>query len=317
VLIDAATGRVLYEKDADRVMPIASTTKIMTALTALEYVSPDDIVTIPDEAAGTEGSSMYAKAGQTYPVGDILNGLMLLSGNDAAAALAIHCAGSVEDFAAAMNRKAAELGMTNTVFKNPHGLWDENFSTARDMALLARAAMTNEEFKKIVKQKYGVVGDISVRNHNRLLWTLPGCDGLKTGFTKLAGRCLVSSAEREGARFVAVTLKDSNDWADHTKMHEYAFAEYKPRVFCEPGYFCDVNVMFGAKSQLRLVSPQGLTVPLTDGEARRVTVKVTVPRYLCAPIVGGRGYGEISVWLDGELLARTVLVAEKAMAIDN
>lgn len=312
ILIDAATGRALYEKNADAPMLIASTTKIMTALVVLETSAPDETVTITSEAAGVEGSSMYAKAGEKYPLRDVLNGLMLLSGNDAAVALAIHCAGSVEAFVTRMNDKAHELGMNETVFSNPHGLWDVNRSTARDMARLTQAAMGNEMFQSVVSQKHGTVGDISVRNHNKLLWSLPGCDGVKTGFTKKAGRCLVSSAERDGSRFIAVTLRDGNDWADHTSMIEYAFSAYPQKVLL-PAQVYNVGVLCGAEPAARLKLEQDIALPLSQEEVSHVKVVVVKPRVLWAPVTGGRQYGTVKVYLDDKLLMERALIAERAV----
>lgn len=312
ILVDAATGRTLYEKNADASMLIASTTKIMTALIALETAALNDTVTIPPEAVGVEGSSMYAKEGETYPLYEMLNGLMLLSGNDAAVALAVHCAGSVESFATLMNSRASELGMKNSHFENPHGLWDVNRSSARDMALLAKAAMESTAFQGVVSQRYGKVGDISVKNHNRLLWSLSGCDGIKTGFTKKAGRCLVSSAMRDGSRFIAVTLKDGNDWADHTAMLEHAFSAYPRRVLL-PAQSFDVGVLCGIESYATLKLERDIAIPLTQEELSRVVLKIDKPYRLWAPVTGGQQYGTVKVYLDGVLLQEEPLCAEKAV----
>ena len=228
VLMDADTGQILYDKAGTRQMRIASTTKIMTALVALEQAEPDDTVTVTREHM-TEGSSMYLKPGETVRVEELLYGLLLCSGNDAALALT-ECAGGLEPFVALMNEKAAALGMDDTGFANPNGLDAEgHYSTARDMAVLAAAAMENPTFRRICASKTAAVGQRTMENHNRLLRQVEGCIGLKTGYTKAAGRTLVSCAERDGCRLVAVTLRDGDDWADHAALYEYGFRVEAPR----------------------------------------------------------------------------------------
>lgn len=224
ILMDADTGQVLYEKDADRPMLIASTTKIMTALLAVETADLSQEVTVTPEDM-TEGSSMYLKVGEKLTMETLLYGLLLQSGNDAALAIAHTCGGSVEDFVAMMNRRAAELGMTGTSFANPNGLDDErHFSTARDMARLACCAMEDPTFRRLCSTRSVTVGGRTMSNHNRLLREVEGCIGLKTGFTKAAGRTLVSCAERNGHRLVAVTLCDGCDWNDHQALYDYGFS---------------------------------------------------------------------------------------------
>ena len=222
VLMDADMGQVLYEKNGDRQMLIASTTKIMTALVVLEHAAPDDVITVtPDHMA--EGSSMYLRAGETVRVEELLYGLLLCSGNDAALALT-ECAGGLTPFVALMNEKAAALGMAHTSFANPNGLdADGHYSTARDMAVLAAAAVENPTFRRICSSRSVTIGQRTMENHNRLLRQVEGCVGLKTGYTQAAGRTLVSCTERDGCRLVAVTLQDGNDWADHAALYDYGF----------------------------------------------------------------------------------------------
>ena len=228
VLMDADMGQVLYEKNGDRQMLIASTTKIMTALVVLEHAAPDDVITVtPDHMA--EGSSMYLKAGETVRVEELLYGLLLCSGNDAALALT-ECAGGLTPFVALMNEKAAALGMAHTSFANPNGLdADGHYSTARDMAVLAAAAVENPTFRRICSSRSVTIGQRTMENHNRLLRQVEGCVGLKTGYTQSAGRTLVSCTERDGCRLVAVTLQDGNDWADHAALYDYGFRLTAPR----------------------------------------------------------------------------------------
>lgn len=228
VLMDADMGQVLYEKNGDRQMLIASTTKIMTALVVLEHAAPDDVITVtPNHMA--EGSSMYLRAGETVRVEELLYGLLLCSGNDAALALT-ECAGGLTPFVALMNEKAAALGMAHTSFANPNGLdADGHYSTARDMAVLAAAAVENPTFRRICSSRSVTIGQRTMENHNRLLRQVEGCVGLKTGYTRAAGRTLVSCTERDGCRLVAVTLQDGNDWADHAALYDYGFRLTAPR----------------------------------------------------------------------------------------
>lgn len=232
-LIDAKSGAVLYSYNSDKRLPMASTTKIMTALTVLETLDPETEITVPKEACGVEGSSIYLYPQEKITVKNLLYGLMLESGNDAASALAYACCGSEEEFAKLMNGKAHGLGLIDTNFTNPHGLPDENhYTTAYELALIAAKALENDDFRTIASTaSYSckVEGKNASRffsNHNRLLRTYNGCIGVKTGFTKTAGRCLVSAAERDGKRYVAVTLGDGNDWQDHTSLLDFAFENF-------------------------------------------------------------------------------------------
>ena len=223
ILMDADTGEVLYEKNADRQMLIASTTKILTALVALESAPLQKEITVTNDHM-VEGSSMYLKPGETVTVEGLLYGLLLCSGNDAALALADACCGSVEVFVAEMNRKAAEMGMENSSFANPNGLDAENHcSTARDMAILAAYAAKNPTFVRLCSTSQVSITGRTMTNHNRLLREVEGCIGMKTGYTKAAGRTLVTCAVREGRTLVAVTLCDGNDWVDHKTLYEYGF----------------------------------------------------------------------------------------------
>ena len=224
IVLDGTTGRVLYEKQADQQMLIASTTKIMTALIVCEQCNVLDRVRIPKVAVGIEGSSMYLREGEVLTVQELLYGLMLHSGNDAAVALAVYCGGTVEGFAQLMNDKARLLGMENTHFVNPNGLdAPGHYSTARDMATLAAFAMDNPIFAQTVATKTVTAAGRALRNHNKLLWQVQGADGVKTGYTKAAGRILVSSATRQGRWLIAVTMSDPNDWQDHKLLLDQGF----------------------------------------------------------------------------------------------
>ena len=204
---------------------IASTTKIMTGLLVCEAGELDRTVTVPDAAVGLEGSSMYLKKDETLTRRDLLYGMMLHSGNDAALTLAISVSGSEGAFVRQMNLRARALGLTQTHFANPHGLDSgENYSTALDLAHLAQAALQNAQLRAVVSTKTAVCAGRTLTNHNKLLWRYDGCIGVKTGYTRHAGRILVSAAERDGRMLIAVTISDPDDWRDHTALLDYGFA---------------------------------------------------------------------------------------------
>ncbi len=223
VVMDADTGVLLYEKDPDRVCLMASTTKIMTALLVCQQCDLDAILRVPEQAVGIEGSSLYLRPGEELSGHDLLYGLMLQSGNDAAVALALACAGSQEAFVAQMNDTAKHLGLAHTHYANPHGLDSEgNYSTARDLAVLTCEALRNETFLQVVSTKtIAIRGDRSLTNHNKLLWQVEGCIGVKTGYTRQAGRLLVSAVRRGGRTLVCVTVRDPDDWRDHCALYDY------------------------------------------------------------------------------------------------
>ena len=222
--MDAASGRILYEKDAHTRRLIASTTKLMTALVAVEATEDlEQVVTVKREYQA-EGSSMYLGVGEQLTIRELLYGLLLSSGNDAALAIAGGCAGDVETFVGWMNDRAGELGMADTHFANPNGLDHEaHYSTAYDMALLAREVLSHEVLVELVSTKSATVAGRSLVNHNKLLWRYEGCTGMKTGYTDAAGRTLVSSARRNGQDLICVTLKDRDDWNDHARLLDYGF----------------------------------------------------------------------------------------------
>ena len=224
-LLDGTTGECLYERNGDQRALIASTTKIMTGLLVCEAGDLDRTVTVPETAAGTEGSSMYLKSGETLTRCELLYGMMLHSGNDAALTLAISISGSEAAFVRQMNRRACALNLTQTHFANPHGLDSgENYSTALDLARLAQAALQNEQFRAVVSTKTITCAGRTLTNHNKLLWRYDGCIGVKTGYTRHAGRILVSAAERGGRMLIAVTISDPDDWRDHVSLLDYGFA---------------------------------------------------------------------------------------------
>ncbi|MUT65525.1 D-alanyl-D-alanine carboxypeptidase family protein [Paenibacillus sp. NEAU-GSW1] len=232
-LIDVTSGRLLYSEDGDTRMRIASLTKIMTAIVAIEHGTLSDVVKTSKRAAHREGSSIYLELGEEMTLLNMLYGLMLRSGNDAATAIAEHVGGSEEGFVLLMNEKAEMIGLKNSQFKNPHGLdEDGHYSSANDLAKLTAYALKNPVFAEIVSTKVKNAPNphdkwqYSWKNKNKMLSMYEGADGVKTGYTKLALRCLVSSATRNGQQLAAVTINDSDDWADHRNMLDWGFNHY-------------------------------------------------------------------------------------------
>ena len=307
ILVDAGSGRVLYEKDADQQSLIASTTKIMTCLLAAEAGGLDREIRIPAEAVGIEGSSLYLREGEVLTVEQLLYGMMLRSGNDAAVALAIAVSGSVEQFVAQMNQKAAELGLASTHFANPNGLDDEgNYSTARDLAKLSCYAMENPVFHQVVSTKAYAFGERSLTNHNKLLWRYEGTVGIKTGYTKAAGRILVSAAERDGRRLVAVTINAPYDWADHAGLLDYGFSSFSLRVFGEAGESLGSVPLVNGTSvlgQCRLRDT--LAWPALPDED--VTLRICLPRFAFAPIREGNSAGCAQLLSGGRVVCQVEL----------
>ncbi len=297
IVLDAMTDRILFEKNADQRGLIASTTKIMTALVVCEQCNVLDRMCIPKEAVGIEGSSMYLREGEILTIQDLLYGLMLHSGNDAAVALAIYCGGTVEGFAQLMNDKAHRLGLKDTHFENPNGLDSPgHYSTARDLAVLAAYAMENPIFAQTVSTKSVSAGGRSLRNHNKLLWRLEGADGVKTGFTKAAGRILVSSATRQGRRLVAVTMNDPNDWQDHAKLLEDGFCRYSVRQVVSKGDVLGyVEIAGGESGNVQLVAGADFSYSFAEGE----TADILLPNngFVYAPVAEGQqaGYAHICI----------------------
>ena len=309
LLLDCASGRVLYEKNADSPSLIASTTKMMTALLVLEQCNPASRVQIPAEAAGVEGSSMYLKAGEVVTVQDLLYGLMLQSGNDAAVALAIYCAGDVGAFVAQMNEKARALGLHSTTFANPNGLDDDNNrSTARDLAALAAACLQNEDFVRLVSTKNAAAAGRSLTNHNKLLWRYEGCIGVKTGYTKAAGRILVSAARRDGRTLVAVTLGAPDDWNDHTKMLDHGFGAFRQCTLVTKGAVLGSVRVLGQDGvyAVPVLAARDVSCALLPGEASGL--RLTLPGLWSGPAEPGAPAGEASCWVAGECVGKTPLV---------
>lgn len=309
ILVDAESGRVLMEKNADEERAIASITKLMTALVAVESTSDlDRTVTIEKEWTQAEGSSMYLREGEKLTLRELLYGLLLVSGNDAALAIAGFCAGDTDTFVEWMNLRAQELGMEHTHFVNPNGLPAEgHYSTAADMAKLAIVVMEQPDLAEIVGTKSVTMAGRTMTNHNKLLWRYEGCVGMKTGYTDAAGRTLVSCAERDGQRLIAVTLNAPNDWADHAAMFDYGFSQWPSILLASAGR--DFRTLPVTGSLVRFVPVQverDVRYPLAADE--RVTVKIDLPDQVEAPVEEGDIAGSLTYYVDGREVGSTYLV---------
>lgn len=331
VVLTADTGAVLFEKDGHTPRPVASTTKIMTALLALEAAQEqgDPLVDITQEMVAVEGSSMGLQAGDSISLTGLAAGMLLASGNDAANAAALYLEGSLESFAARMNQRAAALGMEDTHFVTPSGLDGEDaqglghLSTAYDMALLARAALEDQAFRQLCSSPSLAVEfaepvkRVTYTNHNKLLTQYPGCVGVKTGFTKEAGRCLVSAAERDGALLIAVTLNAPNDWQDHTALLDYGFTQVEPYQLAGGDVRLTVPVVGSPVEVMSLRGSNGGEVTLPLGQGAQVERVVHAPKFLYAPVEAGEQVGEICWYLEGQLLGSAPLTAAGAAPLQE
>lgn len=318
ILIDADTGRIIYEKNAHEKMPIASTTKIMTALIALEKGNLDDKVKVADESIGVEGSSIYLKPGELITLKDLIYGLMLRSGNDSAVAIAFHIGGSTEEFVRLMNDKAKSIGALNTNFTNPNGLHDENhYSTAYNMALITKEAFKKDEFSNIVKSK-SYVSEREENNYfynkNKTLLEYDGGSGVKTGYTMKSGRCLVSSASRNGMNLIAVSLNASDWFNDNYKLLDYGFNNYKSSLIYDKGqYLKKLTINDGDREYLDLVTEKGFFYPLKEGEREKIKISIETPDEIQLPIDKGQKIGYISIYLDNQLIDKSNLIAKTSI----
>lgn len=307
VVYHADSGRVLWEKNAHSRHLIASTTKIMTALVALEQCRLEETVTVTKQMADVEGSSMYLQVGEDYTIRELLYGLMLASGNDAATAIALYIASDEAAFAELMNEKAAALGLGDTNFENPHGLDGENhYSTAYDMARLAAYAMENPVFAEIVGTRHITIKGIPYVNHNKLLWQCEGVDGLKTGYTMAAGRTLVSSCQRQGQRLICVTLSAPDDWNDHKQLYDWAYGQFETHVLTEKETPFWVPVLNGRGTKVRVEPREDVTVYLDDPSL--AVCRVELPRFVFGPVFSGESAGRIVVTIGNKAVKEVPLV---------
>ena len=317
VLIDGHGGSVIYEKNAHARMGMASTTKIMTALVAIENCPLEKQVRIADEAIGIEGSSIYLKHGEVLTMEQLLYALLLQSANDAATAIAIEVAGSVDDFALLMNEKASSIGLKDTHFTNPHGLYDDShYTTAYELAVITKHALENETFRNIVstyKQTIPLNNGDGTRllvNHNKLLKIYDDAIGVKTGFTKKTGRCLVSAAEKDGTTVIAVTLNAPNDWNDHIAMLDLGFEKVKTYHLASPNSITLKIPVVGGKTDYVTVSNPGGLSYTCDKQTANITSEYIIDRFLFAPINQNEVIGQVIYYNNGEEVGRVDLLAQ-------
>ncbi len=319
-LICAESSQVIYSKNMDEKLSMASTTKIMTALIALEEAATNNKeVTITQDMLPVEGSTMGLRVGYKLTLYALAQGMLLISGNDAAHCAAIAIAGSTDEFAKLMNQKAKQIGMNNTNFVTPSGLDDENhYSTAYDMALLGAYAMDNDSFKDIASSKKMKVKYIQpdktceYLNSNRLLRSYDGCIGVKTGFTKKSGRCLVTCAQRDGKKLIAVTLNDPNDWKDHSEMFDYGFENCKSIYLDSSDLSFQTNIVGSPDANTLNVAllEQPKVTLISEKDADDIQRVVNLPQFVYAPVKEGDILGEVEYKKDGKTLACTKLIAK-------
>lgn len=315
IIYDRSTKQIIWGKNEMEKRAMASTTKIMTAIVVLEDANLDDVVTISKKAAGTGGSRLKIRAEDKITVRDLLYGLMLRSGNDAAVALAEHVGESVEGFAGLMNKKAEQIGLKNTHFVTPHGLDDENhYTTAYELAILTDYALENSTFKKIVNTKNTQIrineNPMNIYNTNELLGVLPGVDGIKTGFTNNAGRCLVTSCTRDENQIITVVLgcdTKKQRTSDSTKLIEYAYKNYK-RIDIEQMVKKEfenwkqinenriyINKAKNKKMELELGSIEKKVIPIKNNKQKDINFEINVIYNFEAPVDKNSKIGNIVI----------------------
>lgn len=320
VLMCADNGEVVYAVNEHKQLSMASTTKIMTSLLVLEERTPFREVNVTKQMVSIEGTSMGLLPGDTVNFDALVHGMLLASGNDAANTAALVVGGSAENFAVMMNRRAKEIGMDNTNFVTASGLDDEeHYSTAFDMALLACEALENPEFRSICAKKsaslcYGNPPySRTLTNHNRLLWSYSHAIGVKTGFTKKSGRCLVSAAERDGITLVAVTLNDRDDWNDHINMFEYGFSQVKKsEIF--PDLSSVLLPIVGGDAAGVAVEVGGIPAIVSDYP---VEYNVYLRRFEYAPVVAGECVGYVEYVSNGEVCGHSSIVAAQDAHVEE
>lgn len=319
-LMECNSGDIIMQSNADLKLPMASTTKIMTAIVAIENTPLDRVITVSSDACGIEGSSIYLSENERLTAEELLYALMLESANDAACALAIEIGGSLDAFVDMMNEKARALGLENTHFTDPHGLGgSDHYTTSYDLARLMCYCMQNEEFAKITStRKMALKGsDPSYSrlliNHNKLLDSFDGIKGGKTGFTRTAGRCLVTLCERDGVRLCAVTLNAPDDWDDHKAMYEYGFTLYKNVILESPGQYEYVSpVCGGDKSEIQLSLNDRITSTL-KADHGKISRVVYMERFYYSGIEEGDVLGSVNYFCNGKLIASSPLYARHSV----
>ena len=319
IVIDATTGKVLYSKNAEETRYPASTTKIMSLIVALENGKLDDNVTASKNAASTEGLSLELVQGETLTLQDLLYGIMLISGNDATVAVAEHIAGSVEKFAQLMTEKAHLIGAKNTHFTNSSGLPDpDHYTTAHDLARIASYGYKNPVFAEIVGTKHKVIPwegkdyDRDLYNENRMLWLYEGGNGVKTGYTDAAGRCLVSGAKRDGIQLITVVLDSETMWDDSIALLNFAFTQVKPEaIFNQDDIFKTIRVANGKSEVVKLIASNDLIIPVSENDKDEFSTIVDAPNKIEAPVVKGQKIGVVRVLYQNEEFSTTDLLADE------
>lgn len=317
-LYEPETESFLYLKNENERLGMASTTKIMTAILALELLDPSESVAVDPRAVGIEGSSIYLSAGEVMSASDLVYAVLLQSANDAAAALAYKISGSIEAFADLMNEKARSFGLENTSFTNPHGLDDKNhYTTAHDLAIISANALKNNKFQEISSTyKKEVTSSNTTRilvNHNKMLKTYEGCIGVKTGYTKKCGRCLVSAAKRDELTMISVTIDAPSDWSDHEKLLNYGYSLLEARTLAYPGEFTyNLPVICGDAEKITVTNDEYIKRIFAKGESD-VKTHIKLSRYVAAPITEGDIIGEVVFTRNGEKIAAVNLVAKNTV----
>lgn len=326
ILMCADSGSVLFAKNENMPLPMASTTKIMTSLLTLENIEAfgNKEVEITDEMVRVEGTSMGLMPGNVVSQEALVQGMLTLSGNDAANAAAISVAGNVESFVHKMNEKAALIGMKDTKFCTPSGLdKDDHHSTAYDMALLGAYAMENENFANIVSKKSIRVNFInpgkcvSMKNHNKLLRLYDGCIGIKTGFTKSAGRCLVSCAQKNGIKLICVTLNAPNDWDDHTKLFNYGFENVVSKTFDDSNFSINIPVDNKEIDHIPAKGNSFFDISVKKEDENNIKREIEIPSKCKLPIEQGQILGNVVYYLNGNVVGKNPIMATQSICIQK
>ncbi len=320
-LIDVATGRILYAKQADKRMRIASLTKIITAWIAVRSGKLDRVVTVSAHAVRQEGSSVYLSAGEQQTLRNLLYAMMLRSGNDSAMAIAEFLGGNEQRFAAIMNQEVHKLGLTHSHFMNPHGLdHPEHYSTAHDMAIITAAALRIPLFRQIVGTKFYTIPwpnqkwDRKLRNKNKLLWMMTDADGVKTGYTRLSGRCLASSSTRAGRQVALIVLRDGNDWVDSARLLTYGLTAYERRNVVDLVHVrMRAPVRFGQQNTVPLKALGDVSYVFHRDETAAVEMKIVKLKVLSAPVRKGQAAGYVAYFLHGQKLGEARLATAEAV----
>jgi D-alanyl-D-alanine carboxypeptidase (penicillin-binding protein 5/6) len=321
IVMDAATGKVIYSKAAKERRYPASTTKMMSLIVALEHGNLDDVITASPNAASTEGSSLWLTQGEQMTMTDLLYGIMLISGNDATVAVAEHVSGSVQKFAELMTEKAHAIGARDTNFTNSSGLPDPNhYTTAHDLARIAAYGYKNPLFTQIVSTEHKILpptvkGDIrDLYNENKMLWFYEGGNGVKTGYTDAAGRCLVSGAKRDNIQLIAVVLDSETMWDDSKTLLDFAFSQLKPETVFNQGDILKTTRVANGKSELlKLVANTSIILPVSEKDKDEFSTVIDAPMILEAPITKGQKLGVARVFYNNTEVAAVDLVADESI----